>query len=197
MFTSQCLYGVISDILFENHRGSPFTKLLQVTVHKFTERLCLFHTPADHHTDLNSHTELGQETFEDSFVPEDSATSAVSTLASSEVKIKTEVKSEAQEEVPDREKQAGKKSTNAIMEVFAAGMEEIKRQKEERARQSKKTARIRSLQSPERPPKRCVQSESLGFFSLIFEPATAAFITCEVLVMVQVTAAVVKAWISC
>ena len=96
--------------------------------------------------------------FEDSFVPEDSATSAVSTLASSEVKIKTEVKSEAQEEVPDREKQAGKKSTNAIMEVFAAGMEEIKRQKEERARQSKKTARIRSLQSPERPPKRCVQS---------------------------------------
>lgn len=136
---------------------------MQVTIHKFTERLCLFHAPTDHHTDLNSHTELGQETFEDSFVPEDSATSAVPTITSSEVKVKTEVKSEVQE-VPDREKQAGKKSTNAIMEVFAAGMEEIKRQKEERARQSKKTARIRSLQSPERPPKRCVQSESLGFF---------------------------------
>lgn len=128
-------------------------------IEQYTNSLigCVFHTPADHHTDLNSNAELGQETFEDSFVPEDSAMSALSTLPSSEVKVKTEVKSEVQEEVPEREKQVtGKKSTSAIMEVFAAGMEEIKRQKEERTRQSKKAARIKSLQSPEKPPKRYV-----------------------------------------
>ena len=73
------------------------------------------------------------------------------------MKVKIEVKSEVQEEVPEREKQVtGKKSTSAIMEVFAAGMEEIKRQKEERTRQSRKTARIKLLQSPEKPPKRYV-----------------------------------------
>lgn len=135
-----------------------FVHLLSSTLNLL--RGYVFHTPADHHADLNSNAELGQETFEDSFVPEDSATSALSTLPSSEVKVKMEVKLEVQEEVPEREKQekqvTGKKSTSAIMEVFAAGMEEIKRQKEERTRQSKKAARIKSLQSPEKPPKRYV-----------------------------------------
>ena len=46
-------------------------------------------------------------------------------------------------------------------------------------------------------PKGACEVNHWAFFSLIFEPATAAFITCEMLVMLQVTAAVVKAWISC
>lgn len=124
--------------------------------------------PHHHHFISSDH----REKFSDSFVPGDSATGS---FLSSGVKVKPEVKSEIIEETPSHKEQlSGKNRANIIMDVFHAGMEEIRRQSDEktqRTRKASKGAKIQSLSSPEKPYKRCAWLSNYPFCrSSVFLP---------------------------
>ena len=90
-------------------------------------------------------------TFSDSFVPGDLAAGS---LLSSGVKEEPEV---VTEDLPSHTDQlTGSDRVRRMMDIFHAGLEENKREKGRQGKKASRDTNIKSVQPPEKVPKRCV-----------------------------------------